>query len=79
VEEDGEVARLIVGRIVHIFLIFSQAESHVKDLVADRMILKRKSPFLLLTIVPAVLTRHRRPQRPPQDGTAPPDHHAQVH
>ena len=44
VEEDGEVARLIVGRIVQIFLIFSQAESHVKDLVADRMILKRKSP-----------------------------------
>lgn len=43
VEENGEVARLIVGRIVHIFLIFSQAESHVKDLVADRMILKRKS------------------------------------
>lgn len=45
VEEDGEVARLIVGRIVQIFLIFSQAESHVKDLVADRMILKRKSFF----------------------------------
>jgi hypothetical protein len=43
VEEDGEVARLIVGRIVQIFLIFSQAESHVKDLVADRMILKRES------------------------------------
>ncbi|KAF1833341.1 hypothetical protein BDW02DRAFT_599138 [Decorospora gaudefroyi] len=41
VEEDGEIARLIVGRIVQIFLIFSQAESHVKDLVADRMILKR--------------------------------------
>ncbi|KAL5120154.1 Protein kinase of the Mitotic Exit Network [Pleosporales sp. CAS-2024a] len=41
VEEDGEVAKLIVGRIVHIFLTFSQAESHVKDLVADRMILKR--------------------------------------
>jgi hypothetical protein len=46
VEEEGEVARLIVGRIVHIFLIFSQAESHVKDLVADRMILKRKSSHL---------------------------------
>jgi hypothetical protein len=42
VEEDGEIARAIVGRIVQIFLIFSQAESHVKDLVADRMILKRK-------------------------------------
>jgi hypothetical protein len=55
VEEDGEIARLIVGRIVHIFLIFSQAESHVKDLVADRMILKRKclpssQPVYLLTI-----------------------------
>jgi hypothetical protein len=42
VDETGELAELIEGRIVNIFLIFSQAESHVKDLVADRMILKRK-------------------------------------
>ncbi|KAF2872722.1 hypothetical protein BDV95DRAFT_492250 [Massariosphaeria phaeospora] len=41
VDERDEVAQLIQGRIVSIFLIFSQAESHVKDLVADRMILKR--------------------------------------
>ncbi|KAF2742016.1 hypothetical protein M011DRAFT_482072 [Sporormia fimetaria CBS 119925] len=41
VDETGELAELIEGRIVNIFLIFSQAESHVKDLVADRMILKR--------------------------------------
>ncbi|KAF2018076.1 hypothetical protein BU24DRAFT_164640 [Aaosphaeria arxii CBS 175.79] len=41
VDEEGELADLIEGRIVNIFLIFSQAESHVKDLVADRMILKR--------------------------------------
>ncbi|KAF2466940.1 uncharacterized protein BDR25DRAFT_292636 [Lindgomyces ingoldianus] len=41
VDEEGELAELIEGRIVNIFLIFSQAESHVKDLVADRMILKR--------------------------------------
>lgn len=54
VEEDGEVARLIVGRIVHIFLIFSQAESHVKDLVADRMILKRKC--FALSRIPRSLT-----------------------
>jgi len=54
VEEDGEVARLIVGRIVHIFLVFSQAESHVKDLVADRMILKRKY------IPPAELLRYSK-------------------
>lgn len=42
VDEMDEVSQLIQGRIVSIFLIFSQAESHVKDLVADRMILKRK-------------------------------------
>ncbi|KAF2732413.1 hypothetical protein EJ04DRAFT_336669 [Polyplosphaeria fusca] len=41
VDETGDLARDIEGRIVNIFLIFSQAESHVKDLVADRMILKR--------------------------------------
>ncbi|KAF2266751.1 hypothetical protein CC78DRAFT_513454 [Lojkania enalia] len=41
VDEEGELAEKIQGRIVSIFLIFSQAESHVKDLVADRMILKR--------------------------------------
>ncbi|KAF2002603.1 hypothetical protein P154DRAFT_130498 [Amniculicola lignicola CBS 123094] len=41
VDETDELAELIEGRIVNIFLIFSQAESHVKDLVADRMILKR--------------------------------------
>jgi serine/threonine protein kinase len=42
VNEKDEVSQLVQGRIVSIFLIFSQAESHVKDLVADRMILKRK-------------------------------------
>jgi hypothetical protein len=41
VDETDELSELIEGRIVNIFLIFSQAESHVKDLVADRMILKR--------------------------------------
>ncbi|KAF2204726.1 Pkinase-domain-containing protein [Delitschia confertaspora ATCC 74209] len=41
VDETDELAELIEGRIVNIFLIFSQAEVHVKELVADRMILKR--------------------------------------
>jgi hypothetical protein len=72
VEEDGEVARLIVGRIVHIFLIFSQAESHVKDLVADRMILKRKLFSSHYTCLGArtTLTRIRCAQGPPQNVTA---------
>ena len=39
-DEDGEQAELVEGRIVNIFLLFSQAENHVKESVADRMILK---------------------------------------
>lgn len=41
-DEKSQLAELIEGRIVNIFLLFSQAENHVKELVADRMILKRK-------------------------------------
>ena len=40
-EEEGELAELVQGRIVNIFFIFSQAENHVKESVADRMVLKR--------------------------------------
>lgn len=40
-EEDTEASEIIEGRIVNIFLLFSQAENHVKETVADRMVLKR--------------------------------------
>lgn len=40
-EEEEELAELIEGRIVNIFLLFSQAENHVKETIADRMVLKR--------------------------------------
>ena len=40
-EEEGELAALVEERIVGIFLCFSQAENHVKEIVADRMVLKR--------------------------------------
>lgn len=40
-DEDKEYGELIEGRIVNIFLLFSQAENHVKETVADRMVLKR--------------------------------------
>ncbi|KAB8611412.1 hypothetical protein FH972_025917 [Carpinus fangiana] len=40
-DERGEVAELVEGRIVNIFLLFSQAENHVKESIADRMVLKR--------------------------------------
>ncbi len=39
-DEEGEQAELVEGRIVNIFLLFSQAENHVKESVADRMVLK---------------------------------------
>ena len=41
-DEKSQLAELIEGRIVNIFLLFSQAENYVKELVADRMVLKSK-------------------------------------
>ena len=41
-DEEGELAHLCEGRIANIFLLFSQAENHVKELVADRTVLYRE-------------------------------------
>ncbi|KAI1344729.1 cell division control protein [Xylariaceae sp. FL0016] len=38
---ETELAELIEGRIVNIFYLFSQAENYVKEMVADRSVLKR--------------------------------------
>jgi serine/threonine protein kinase len=40
-DKEGVDDEIIEGRIVNIFLLFSQAENHVKETVADRMVLKR--------------------------------------
>ncbi|KAI9664448.1 MAG: hypothetical protein M1821_005894 [Bathelium mastoideum] len=40
-DEEGDQANEVEGRIVNIFLLFSQAENYVKETVADRMVLKR--------------------------------------
>ncbi|GAB7361438.1 hypothetical protein MBLNU230_g1494t1 [Neophaeotheca triangularis] len=57
-DEEGELAELVEGRIVNIFLLFSQAENHVKETVADRMVLKtvlkdlkRMSPVHQITML----------------------------
>ena len=42
-DEQGELAELCEGRIANIFFLFSQAENHVKELVAERTVLHRKS------------------------------------
>ena len=45
-DEEDELAELIEGRIVNIFYLFSQAENYVKEVVADRVVLKRMcSPY----------------------------------
>jgi hypothetical protein len=41
--EGGESTELYEGRIANIFFLFSQAENHVKEIVADRTVLHRKS------------------------------------
>lgn len=57
-DEEGELAELVEGRIVNIFYLFSQAENHVKESVADRMVLirvlkdlKRMSPNHQITML----------------------------
>lgn len=39
-DEKDEITELIEGRIVNIFYLFSQAENYVKEVVADRQVLK---------------------------------------
>lgn len=41
-DEEGELAELCEGRIANIFFIFSQAENHVKEIIADRTVLHRE-------------------------------------
>jgi hypothetical protein len=50
-DEEDEVSELIAGRIVNIFYLFSQAENYVKEVVADRVVLKRENSFLELRIL----------------------------
>lgn len=39
---ESDLTELIEGRIVNIFYLFSQAENYVKEVVADRQVLKSK-------------------------------------
>ncbi|KAI0134230.1 cell division control protein [Xylariales sp. AK1849] len=39
-DDEDELTELIEGRIVNIFYLFSQAENYVKEMVADRQVLK---------------------------------------
>ncbi|KAI6248028.1 Cytokinesis protein sepH [Erysiphe necator] len=39
--EEDSLSELVEGRIVNIFFLFSQAENYVKEVVADRVVIKR--------------------------------------
>jgi hypothetical protein len=41
-DEEEELARVSEDRIANIFYIFSQAENHVKEMVAERTVLHSK-------------------------------------
>ena len=45
-DEEDELSELIEGRIVNIFYLFSQAENYVKEVVADRQVLKSNKSSL---------------------------------
>lgn len=49
-DEKDELSEFIEGRIVDLFLMFSQADSEVKELIADRAVIKSMSIHLPLTI-----------------------------
>ena len=43
-EDQDDLSELIEGRIVSIFYLFSQAENYVKEVIAERQVLKSRSP-----------------------------------
>lgn len=75
-DEQGELAELCEGRIANIFFLFSQAENHVKELVADRTVLHREC---FSSVVASVLTGYRCSERVEAYVADTPNHHAKIH
>lgn len=77
-EGEDELDELVEGRIVNIFYLFSQAENYVKEVVADRQVLKSESAMAPSSL-PTILTTNRRPEGPSANDSGSPDHHVEVH
>lgn len=75
-DEEGELAEVVEGRIANIFFIFSQAENHVKEMVAERTVLHRTYPNAALV---QILTCLRGLERTETHDASPPDNHAEVY
>lgn len=75
-DEEDELSELVEGRIVNIFYLFSQAENYVKEVVADRVVLKRRIP---IAHHPTKLTIFRCSEGPSADDSSTPNHNAEIH
>lgn len=77
-DEGGELAEIVEGRIANIFFIFSQAENHVKEMVAERTVLHRKEINIVSNAF-AGLTFIRSSKRIEAYDSGASNHDAQVH
>lgn len=75
-DDKDELSELVEGRIVNIFYLFSQAENYVKEVVADRQVLKSRFCRRCLEVM---LTSHSGSQGPSTNDAIPSDYHAQVY
>lgn len=81
-DEKDELSEFIEGRIVDLFLMFSQADSEVKELIADRAVIKSMSLSPSLPARPlSPTTDHFTScaEGPSVDDTYAPDYHDQVY
>jgi len=79
-DEDGDLAELVEARIASIFFIFSQAENHVKEMVAERTVLHRENDFIDIRSVHLLLTIFSRGlERSETNVACAPGDDAQVH
>jgi hypothetical protein len=75
-DDRDQLSEQIEGRIVNIFYLFSQAENYVKEIIAGRMILKRKQSSTF--VLHPVTNLYRHPQGPQAHVPYSSNHHAQV-
>ena len=76
-DEEGELAETCEGRIANIFFLFSQAENHVKEVVADRTVLHRKWITIDAEELPLIVCRST--QGLETDVAKSPSYHAEIH
>lgn len=89
-EEQDELSEFVEGRIVNLFYMFSQADYEVKELIADRAVLKSEllsspggspphDPCVLQPLELILCKHNSRIERSRDYDTYSSNHHAQIH